>query len=324
MADDTGYAPSFSTGSAAQPGYAPSFVAPASTGFVQPTPAHPITSAAPAYAPSFDIHTPMGLTSHIESGNRDITQQIHDRNYNPATGAGTPGQSRLQIIDPTWRIYARKAGVDLNQYPSAKGAPPDVQAKVASFIPFDQWGPNTVAGVRAQFPWINPHDTLGTIQAQAAARGITGAPPGTTPSTTPGTTLNTPPPTQTASAPPAQQGGWQGAIANLTSDKTMDNLKGMTQDTSQPPPPPSGMEQQQAAAAMGNLRQQQVAAQAQGLAAALQQHAAQPLTWGGRPFGSGAGLQNEMAGGQTILGGQAIPMPPGMTLNSMGSLYGQA
>jgi hypothetical protein len=65
---------------------------------------------------------------------------------------------------------------------------------------------------------------------------------------------------------------------------------------------------QQAAAAQGLARQQQIAAQAAQLGALTRQGAAQPLTWGSRPFGSQAGQQ--------------MPAPPGTTLNSVGAAYG--
>ena len=41
----------------------------------------------------------MDLVANLESGNRNIAQQIHDKN----TDAGTPAGGYFQIIDPTWQ-----------------------------------------------------------------------------------------------------------------------------------------------------------------------------------------------------------------------------
>ena len=57
----------------------------------------------------------------------------------------------------------------------------------------------------------------------------------------------------------------------------------------------------------GDMHNPQVAAQAPQLMAALRQAAAQPLSWGSRPFGSNAGPQ--------------APVLPGTTLNSIGGAY---
>ena len=107
--------------------------------------------------------SPMDIVATLESGNRNIAQQIEDKN----TLKGTPAGGFFQIIDPTWRTYAAAAGVDVNQYPTAMRAPRDIQAKVASAIPVNQWGPKTVAALKAKYPGIDTSQTLGAFQSQA-------------------------------------------------------------------------------------------------------------------------------------------------------------
>lgn len=121
--------------------------------------------------PGATFNSPMDLVAQVESGNRNIPQAIHDVN----TDRGTPAGGYFQIIDPTWRRYAGAAGVDVNQYPNAMSAPRDVQAKVASAIPINQWGPNTVAALKARYPNIDTSQTLGAAQS-AALGGAPAAP----------------------------------------------------------------------------------------------------------------------------------------------------
>lgn len=113
--------------------------------------------------PGVTLNSPMDLVANVESGNRNIPQAIHDRN----TDRGTPAGGYFQIIDPTWQRYAGAAGVDVNQYPNAMSASRDVQAKVASAIPVNQWGPNTVTALKAQYPNIDTSQTLGQVQSTA-------------------------------------------------------------------------------------------------------------------------------------------------------------
>ena len=112
----------------------------------------------------------MGYTAHLESGNRNIPQQIHDIN----TDKGTPAHGPLQVIQPTYERGARKAGIDLSQYPSVTTAPVSVQIAAASQIPFREWG--TKNKVMAKFPWINPNMTLGDIQKEYYRRTGQGIP----------------------------------------------------------------------------------------------------------------------------------------------------
>ena len=131
--------------------------------------------------PGLTLNSPMDLVAQVESGNRNIPQAIHDVN----TDRGTPAGGYFQIIDPTWRRYAGAAGVDVNQFPNAMSAPRDVQAKVASAIPVNQWGPNTVAALKAQYPNIDTGQTLGQVQA-AALGGAPATPAPAMPSTVAG------------------------------------------------------------------------------------------------------------------------------------------
>lgn len=94
---------------------------------------------------------------HQESGGKDRTQELADIN----TAKGTPGQGFFQIIDPTWKQYAAAAGVDVDKYPTALGAPYEVQAQVANTIPLNQWGPKTIAAMRATGAKLDLNKTLG-------------------------------------------------------------------------------------------------------------------------------------------------------------------
>jgi hypothetical protein len=115
--------------------------------------------------PGVTLNSPMDLVAQVESGNRNIPQAIHDKN----TDRGTPAGGYFQIIDPTWQRYAGAAGVDAKQYPNAMSAPRDVQAKVAGAIPVNQWGPNTVAALKTQYPNLDTSQTLGAVQSAALA-----------------------------------------------------------------------------------------------------------------------------------------------------------
>ena len=76
---------------------------------------------------------------------------------------------------------------------------------------------------------------------------------------------------------------------------------------SQPAAPQPDLQGQQAAAMIGQAHQQQVAAQAQQMAAAIAARGQQPLTWNSAPPGVGFGA----GAGQQI---------PGTTLNSIGAV----
>ena len=296
MADNP-YAPSPLGGvapSPVAPTYAPSMVAPASTGYLQTLPTKPAAAPAPsAYAPS-----QLDVIAHVETGDRNIPQAIHDRN----TDRGTPAQGNFQFITPTWQRFAPKAGVDLKLYPTAMSAPPSVQAQVAAVTPISQWGPNTVAALKARFPGI---DTSKPPTGTYHGSNVGGAAP-------PGTTLNTPPPATTIANALAGGTGANGQGLSPIQQAQKD-VSGEGGQALQPAPAPQ--------LGMPNMHNQQVEAQAPQLMAALRTAAAQPLSWGSQPFGSTAGPRG--AAPPTTLGyfgGQAVPMP-GTTLNSIGGAY---
>lgn len=314
---DNSYAPSPLGGvtpSPVAPSYAPSqlggAIPSATTGYLATLPPKPAAAPAPsAYAMS-----PLDYTAHLETGDRNIPQQIHDRN----TDKGTPAQGNWQFIIPTWRRQAPKAGVDIRQYPTPMSAPRDVQARVAAVTPGTEFGPRTQAGLKAKYPGIDLSKPLGFYGGTGGGANVP------SPSATPGTTINTQPP-----AP---------SIANAFTGGTGADGKGLSPiqqlqkdlsppDQSQAPAADSGIQLQQAAG-MG-VHNQQVAAQAPQLAATWRAAAAQPLSWGSKPFGSATGLQ-ETPSTSVMVGGQSISMPAatrmpgvlGTTLNSNSDLYG--
>jgi hypothetical protein len=279
---DNPYAPSNLGGAAPPPNYTPTYAP-------SPLPGAPSTGV---YQPS-----PLDVIAHAETGNRNIPQQIHDKN----TDAGTPANGVFQFINPTWRRQAPKAGVDINKYPTAISAPPAVQAQVAAVTPLREWGPNTVAAVKARFPGIDVNKPPSGPYNGAA---VGGAP---------------------AAAPAAQPANVGMALAALSAPtggpgtkSTMDNLQstfaGGGGDSA---PPPMNLEGQQAAASMGNARQAQIAALAPQLMMATRQMGGLQGARGAPNLGSTMSYQ----GGQTMPMANAAPTP-GTTLNSTGALYG--
>ena len=79
-----------------------------------------------------------------ESGGRNILQQKVDPSISTASGLE-------QITNSTWRSFAPKAGVDLNLYPTAMSAPPNVQLAVGHQI---QMSPSGVSN------WTNYNPAL--------------------------------------------------------------------------------------------------------------------------------------------------------------------
>ena len=252
-------------------------------------------SALPGAQPSVYQPSQLDIIAHVESGNRNIPQAIHDVN----TDRGTPAGGNFQFIDPTWRRQALKAGIDINRYPTAMSAPPSVQAQVAAVTPIREWGPNTVAALKAHYPNL---DTSKPPTGPYNGAAVGGAP--------------------ATAAPPAQPANVGSALAALTQPgesgikSTMDNLQQIAGGGGggQQAPPPLDLQSQQAASAMGNARQAQIAAMAPQLMLAARQ------------MGGLHGIQSP-AQTQAFMGGQVIPMPgptatPGTTLNSTGGLYG--
>lgn len=193
-------------------------------------------------APGTTINSsPMDLVATLESGNTNVAQKIHDKN----TDKGTPAGGYFQIIDPTWQTYAKAAGIDLNQYPTAMSAPRNIQAQVAATIPVNQWGPNTVAALKTKYPGMDTSQTLG--QWQSAALGGSGTPAGGSPAASA--------PGQPASAPgqpgaaPAASGG---PLAQLASSlKPLTGAKGAGGGGQTDEPPPMRLPQPPQAQAIG-------------------------------------------------------------------------
>ena len=110
----------------------------------------------------------------VESGNQNIPSGVDP----DVAGPGTKSQGYFQINTPTWRDFAGKAGVDLKQYPNAMSAPRDVQARVASVIPFKRFGPRTQRLMRQRFGDIDSNMTVGELAATKGT-GYTPAAPAT-------------------------------------------------------------------------------------------------------------------------------------------------
>ena len=247
---------------------------------------------------------PMDLVATLESGNQNIAQKIHDKN----TDKGTPAGGFFQIIDPTWQTYAKAAGVDVNQYPTAMSAPRNIQAQVASAIPVNQWGPNTVAALKAKFPGMDTSQTLG--QWQSAALGGSGTAPATGQ-----------PPAATGQ-PAAPAGGLAGQLAS--SLKPLTGGKGGGQSDE---PPPFHLAPPQQSQAMGgpmmlgqgqqNMEGRQLAAQdLQQRGFSMQPQLASTI---GALSATRPAVPSTIA---SMMPGQAsgIPGMPGTTLNSPSQL----
>jgi LAS superfamily LD-carboxypeptidase LdcB len=67
---------------------------------------------------------PLDIIAQKESGGRNV--------LNYKYGPGFSASGHYQIIDETWRRWAKAAGIDISQYPRAIDAPPDVQRAVAA------------------------------------------------------------------------------------------------------------------------------------------------------------------------------------------------
>jgi hypothetical protein len=293
---DNPYAPSPLPGVAPAP--PPTAYAPSPLPGVVPSagPVAPSTLApsAPAAAPANYKPSPIDIMVHTESGGNNINQRIHDVN----TDRGTPARGVAQIIDPTWRTYAPKAGVDLRQYPTAISAPPSLQIQVAAGIPFNQWGPDTVAAVRRAYPNIDIRGkTLGQIQAEAG-HAIPNAV-----SSTPAAAPQQPSSNAQRFADAYRAGNAGGMLAALsagTGDQgqgksALDSVGDALKEPQLPAPTPALPAIAQAPPDTSAPSQQLL-----GQVLANQQT---PLSWGSRPFGAQAGPQ----------GGQQVP---GVTLNS--------
>ena len=282
---------------------------PANVAATMPAAAYPPPNVQPVVnEPSIHARAPsqLDVIAHVESGNRNIPQQIHDVN----TDRGTPAGGNFQFITPTWQRYAPKAGVDVRQYPTPMSAPAHVQAQVAGVTPINQWGPNTVAALKAHFPGLD------------TSKPPTGPYGGVVVGGAPATPIS--PATSVAAAPRAPVTSVGDALARLTQptgedgkgrsplEKAAEGMGGQQQGQGQQQAPEAPPDQSQAAAGLGMAHQQQVAALASQLAAQVRARGMQPISWGSAPPGTGAGQ----------LGPVAQFPPPGVTLNSMGGQNG--
>jgi hypothetical protein len=246
--------------------------------------------------------SPMDLVSTLESGNTNVLQKIHDKN----TDRGTPAGGFFQIIDPTWRTYAKAAGVDVDQYPTAMSAPRNIQAQVAAAIPVNQWGPNTVSALKAKFPGMDTSQTLG--QWQSAALGGSGA------------GASAPPATPGAAAAGATLPGYQpGSPANKMAQDALKKLG--SGGTSSDPPPEMNLPQAPQAQAMGGAMMmrpggQNIDARTAAMQALQQQgFMVQPTLAANTPMPTSPVVASAMPGAATGMTGIA-----GTTLNSPSAL----
>jgi hypothetical protein len=119
----------------------------------------------------------MDALASIESGDKNIVSGVDkdSRGLTLAQGgnASEISQGHFQIQTATWRDFAKQAGVDVNQYPTAMSAPREVQAQVASVIPLSRFGPRTQTLLRSRF---GPLDTNQTVGALAGTPALTFAP----------------------------------------------------------------------------------------------------------------------------------------------------
>jgi hypothetical protein len=69
------------------------------------------------------VADPLDLIERLESRGRNVPNYKY--------GPGFTASGYYQMINPTWRRWAKDAGVDISQYPTAMSAPKDVQRAVA-------------------------------------------------------------------------------------------------------------------------------------------------------------------------------------------------
>ncbi len=88
--------------------------------------------------------TPAGIAALQPTEGR--WDQIHYPSGRAPSGVKSSASGGLGYLDGTWREFAPKAGVDLNQFPRAYMAPEDVQRKVAAITPASHWTGNDKNG----------------------------------------------------------------------------------------------------------------------------------------------------------------------------------
>lgn len=104
------------------------------------------------------------------TGNRfmDSLVGIESNGRGDAWGDRGRGNARgfTQIQDATWHDFARRAGVDLNQFPTADRADQATQLRVASTIPFYRFGDRTRRLLHQQFGNFDERLTVGQLMQQ--------------------------------------------------------------------------------------------------------------------------------------------------------------
>ena len=120
------------------------------------------TGATPGGGGSF-----LGALAQIESGDKNIVSGVdtdsQGRTAAQGGNASEISQGHFQIQTATWRDFAKQAGVDVSQYPNAMSAPREIQAQVASVIPFSRFGPRTQKLMRQQFGDFDSNRTVGEL-----------------------------------------------------------------------------------------------------------------------------------------------------------------
>lgn len=236
------------------------------------------------------------LVANLESGNRNVIQGIQDIN----TEKGTPAGGYFQIIDPTWRTYAPKAGVDLQKYPFAMAADRDTQLKVASAIPLNQWGENTRKALQAKYPGIDLGMTLGQADTKygGGAPAVAAKPSGFGALFTPG------PPDAKGNPTPSPASQTMAALQKAFGGGGGDGGQGQGQGSQEAPQAPPGV------APPGARNVPMNALMEYGpMAQAIAAQAAIPLKWTREPYGANAGFTSQPGAGAGLV--------PGTSLNSM-------
>ena len=66
----------------------------------------------------------------------------------------------------TWSRALKNAGIDINQYPTPRSAPYEVQLKAAITLPLSEWGGRTKIAMKQAFPDTDMNKTVGELASQ--------------------------------------------------------------------------------------------------------------------------------------------------------------
>jgi hypothetical protein len=97
----------------------------------------PYGQKAHEYAEGGQYWTPEGLAKLQKTEGK--YEQIHYPTGVTKKGVKSSATGGFGFLDSTWREFAPKAGVDINQYPRAYMADPTIQNKVAAVTPTSHW-----------------------------------------------------------------------------------------------------------------------------------------------------------------------------------------